>query len=153
MYLCTPLKVKECIGGKYRLYFFHWCRVNKATNTAVSSVYCLLHSGILSCLLLNPEDVSDTFLRNIVDFRGPHGVIRKKTEFLNSIEDFVLIYILPCTPFKVKRRFGRTCRLHLHGRKISSKVWLLHVSCSSLSSLILRATWSYKQTKRQMPGP
>jgi hypothetical protein len=28
-------------------------------------------------------------------------------------------YITPCSPLKVNRRFGGTCRLHLHGPKIS----------------------------------
>jgi hypothetical protein len=27
--------------------------------------------------------------------------------------------IMPCSPLKANRRFGRKCRLHLHGRRIS----------------------------------
>jgi hypothetical protein len=29
--------------------------------------------------------------------------------------------ITPCSPLKVNRRFGGTCRLHLHGRRINQE--------------------------------
>jgi hypothetical protein len=34
--------------------------------------------------------------------------------------------IKPCSPLKVNRRFGGTCRLHLQGRSICSACYLLH---------------------------
>jgi hypothetical protein len=35
------------------------------------------------------------------------------------IKSFIFWDITPCSPLKVSRLFGRTYRLHLHGRRIS----------------------------------
>jgi hypothetical protein len=32
---------------------------------------------------------------------------------------YIVWDIMPCSPLKVNRRFGRTCRLHLQGQTIS----------------------------------
>jgi hypothetical protein len=49
-------------------------------------------------------------LWNCVGFEVLTAVVMKSTTFWN---------ITQCTLFKVNRSFGGTCRLHLHGRKIS----------------------------------
>jgi hypothetical protein len=38
--------------------------------------------------------------------------------------------ITPCSPLKVNRRFGGTCRLHLHGLRISQAI-NQHKACSA----------------------
>jgi hypothetical protein len=35
------------------------------------------------------------------------------------MNSFVFWDIMPCSPLKVDRRFGATCRLHLQGRRLS----------------------------------
>jgi hypothetical protein len=35
------------------------------------------------------------------------------------MKSYVFWDVPPCSPFKINRRFGGTCRLHLEGRRIS----------------------------------
>jgi hypothetical protein len=51
----------------------------------------------------------------------PYHGLRTGFEVLSVVvmKNFVFWDITPCIPLKVNQRFGRTCRLHLHGRRIS----------------------------------
>jgi hypothetical protein len=57
-----------------------------------------------------PEKWDDTLKQHCVGFEVLTAVVKNSSTFLE---------ITSCNPLKVNRRFGRTCRLHLQGRRIS----------------------------------
>jgi hypothetical protein len=77
---------------------------------------------------------------------------RNEPETMAWLKNSMFWDITPCSPLKVNRRFVLTCRLHLHGRRISQTenqlCWLpafALLSCSAYSlTLEMEATCSSK---------
>jgi hypothetical protein len=62
------------------------------------------------------------------------------------IKSYVFWYKMQCSPLKVNRRFGGTCRLYfqdLRRSQVGNKVFLLHASFWFLLWLVLRS-WSWR---------
>jgi hypothetical protein len=56
----------------------------------------------------------------------------QKTKQKDMLKSTIIWDITPCSPLKVNRRFGGTCRLHLQGR-IISRARYQHESRANLS--------------------
>jgi hypothetical protein len=68
-----------------------------------------------------------------LESRPGHQIFCVGLEVLTAvIMNYILWNITPCSPLNVNRHFGGTCRLHLHGRRIS-QARDQHEECSKQS--------------------